>query len=111
MTTDRDRVLESEQTRRKPGKLGTREEAINFLDACLQLVAEKRLACDVIIPDDAAATVIQQRMAFQTYLMTIGRCLGAAETLFKVGKIDEGTWREFHQRTLNTLASTVVGIV
>ena len=109
--TKSERIIGRGQADKKPGLLETKEQAINYLEECLATAAEKRSNCDVIVPGDTTLAAKLQRKAFQTYLMTVGRCLGAVETLYKTGWIDERAFQEFHQKTLNTLASSIVGKV
>lgn len=107
--SESERVVGS--TEKIPGKFQSRDEAVNFLRMSLDQVRQKRLACDVVVPNDHDATVHLQRKAFQVYLLTVGRTMGLAEALFKAGWLDEKAWKEFHQESLNTLAASITGHV
>jgi len=108
---DAERVIGRGQTDRRSGRVETPEQAVRFLEECLHVAVTKRLACDIAVPDGSETQREQQRRAFQAYLLTVGRSMGAAEALFRAGLIEERAWREFHQKSLNTLMYSIVGAI
>lgn len=96
--------------RKEPPPVRTKDEAIHYLQNAIEMLKQRRHACNVIVPGDTVATVKAQKAADRRFLIHIGRCMEAASLLCAVGLIDVIAFDKFHQEALNTMAPTIVGV-
>ena len=89
----------------------TREHAVNWIDELLVEMLLWRAKCDVIIPDESQIMVQAQQRALWTFLSKHGQVIGALKSLRLCGLLDERGYKELHQKAINTLIPTEVGVL
>lgn len=105
------RVLGGAPLRKAPPPVRTPEEALRYAAEMLDILRQKRLACNVVVPGDMTTTVAQQKRAERAYLMHVGRALEACNLLCAFGLLEQRAFEALYQEALDTLAPTVTGSV
>lgn len=85
------------------------DQARNWILSLIQEVKERRIACDIYIPDGLDSPAEVQRKNYVKFMLAHGQALGALLTLFKCNMISTVMYNELRQQVLATYVPTVIG--
>lgn len=91
------------------GQVKTVEQATVFMNALISDMRKFRALCDIQIPDRTEKKVLEQKRVMWMFLQKQGKVMGALETLYLCGIVDEVFLNKFKEKATQALLPTVVG--
>lgn len=90
-------------------KISSRAEAENYAFEKLSRLEELRRSCNVIVPGNKEASMVEQKKAFRKYLMALGATLESCSVLHAVGLLDDTKFSDVYDKAMCTMVSDLVG--
>lgn len=110
MSNDKHRIIVtgSDDKIKEPPKVRTKDEVFNYLSERINILYQKRLACDVQLPGDVETKTTYQKRAERQYLMHLGGVLHMLGLALAMDMISENAYNEMHTLAMQTLVPTIL---